>query len=417
MNILNEKKEVTPIITPSLGYKLRSINWNEDFYFDNPIDKEKINSIPKAIEISKDIFLAIEKSGMQYRETYKWDEYLYFKMTAENIFAATIYYYCKHYPKEYCNLAYIIATVCNPDISILSEMLKRDRETEIFIRGLNECHTLNVGSEFTGIKNELTTYLGRLYTKEFFYLFTEGKYSPNTSQFILLHYFDNVIWQVEQLQKNGFLFLESNIKKENDEESLYDSYDDGIPIKFLINKGRLDFSKIMYESTEKNETNNILFCTMTKEALMRKAIELSKENVKNGGGPFGAVIATKEGEIIATGVNRVTASCDPTAHAEVSAIRAAAAKLGTFNLSGYEIYTSCEPCPMCLGAIYWARLDKMYYGNNKTDAKNIGFDDSFIYDELALKPADRKLPSEVLLHNEAITAFEAWMSKEDKVEY
>lgn len=83
MNILNEKKEVTPIITPSLGYKLRSINWNEDFYFDNPIDKEKINSIPKAIEISKDIFLAIEKSGMQYRETYKWDEYLYFKMTAE----------------------------------------------------------------------------------------------------------------------------------------------------------------------------------------------------------------------------------------------------------------------------------------------------------------------------------------------
>ena len=115
---------------------------------------------------------------------------------------------------------------------------------------------------------------------------------------------------------------------------------------------------------------------------MRKAIELSKENVANGGGPFGAVIATKEGEIIATGVNRVTSSCDPTAHAEVSAIRAAAAKLGTFNLSGYEIYTSCEPCPMCLGAIYWARL-----------------------------------PSEVLLHNEAITAFEAWMSKEDKVEY
>jgi len=88
---------------------------------------------------------------------------------------------------------------------------------------------------------------------------------------------------------------------------------------------------------------------------MRKAIELSKENVANGGGPFGAVIATKEGEIIATGVNRVTSSCDPTAHAEVSAIRAAAAKLGTFNLSGYEIYTSCEPCPMCLGAIYWTK--------------------------------------------------------------
>ena len=124
---------------------------------------------------------------------------------------------------------------------------------------------------------------------------------------------------------------------------------------------------------------------------MRKAIELSIENVANGGGPFGAVIA-KNGEIIATGVNRVTASCDPTAHAEVSAIRAAAAKLGTFDLSGYEIYTSCEPCPMCLGAIYWARLDKMYYAN-------------------------RKLPSEVMLREEAIKAFEAWSSKTDKIEY
>ena len=149
---------------------------------------------------------------------------------------------------------------------------------------------------------------------------------------------------------------------------------------------------------------------------MRKAIELSIENVANGGGPLGAVIA-KNGEIIATGVNRVTASCDPTAHAEVSAIRAAAAKLGTFDLSGYEIYTSCEPCPMCLGAIYWARLDKMYYANNKTDAKNIGFDDSFIYDELELKPENRKLPSEVMLREEAIKAFEAWSSKTDKIEY
>ena len=131
---------------------------------------------------------------------------------------------------------------------------------------------------------------------------------------------------------------------------------------------------------------------------------------------YGKIIA-KNGEIIATGVNRVTASCDPTAHAEVSAIRAAAAKLGTFDLSGYEIYTSCEPCPMCLGAIYWARLDKMYYANNKTDAKNIGFDDSFIYDELELKPENRKLPSEVMLREEAIKAFEAWSSKTDKIEY
>lgn len=155
---------------------------------------------------------------------------------------------------------------------------------------------------------------------------------------------------------------------------------------------------------------------MTKEELMRKAIELSEENVRNGGGPFAAVIA-KDGEIVAIGANRVTASCDPTAHAEVSAIRAATSKLNTFDLSGYEIYTSCEPCPMCLGAIYWARLDKMYYGNNKNDAKNIGFDDSFIYDEIALDPKQRSLPSEELLRNEAIKAFEAWSNKEDKIEY
>lgn len=154
----------------------------------------------------------------------------------------------------------------------------------------------------------------------------------------------------------------------------------------------------------------------SKDDFMRKAIELSLENVQNGGGPFGAVIV-KDGEIIATGMNRVTAACDPTAHAEVSAIRSAASKLKTFNLSGCEIYTSCEPCPMCLGAIYWARLDKMYYGNTKTDAKNIGFDDSFIYDELELKPEKRKLPSENILHNEAIKAFKMWEEKEDKVEY
>lgn len=143
---------------------------------------------------------------------------------------------------------------------------------------------------------------------------------------------------------------------------------------------------------------------------MRKAIELSIENVKNGGGPFGAVIV-KDGEIVATGVNRVTANHDPTAHAEVSAIRAACQKLGTFDLSGCEIYTSCEPCPMCLGAIYWAHLDKIYYGNNKTDAARIGFDDSFIYDELALERKDRNKAMEELLPDEAIAAFQAWEKK------
>ena len=149
---------------------------------------------------------------------------------------------------------------------------------------------------------------------------------------------------------------------------------------------------------------------------MRKAIALSIENVENGGGPFGAVIA-KDGEILSTGANRVTHNCDPTAHAEVMAIRNACEKLGTFDLSGYEIYTSCEPCPMCLGAIYWAHLDKIYYGNTKTDAKNIGFDDSFIYDEIDLKPADRKLSSQQLLSEEAIEAFRQWEVKENKTEY
>lgn len=155
---------------------------------------------------------------------------------------------------------------------------------------------------------------------------------------------------------------------------------------------------------------------MTKEELMRKAIELSVKNVAEGGGPFGAVIA-RNGEIVATGVNRVTDEHDPTAHAEVSAIRAACRKLNTFDLSGCEIYTSCEPCPMCLGAIYWAHLDRMYYGNNQHDAAEIGFDDAFIYEEIALKPEDRRLASMRLLPEEAIKAFEAWRLKDDKVEY
>ncbi|MDD2645047.1 MAG: nucleoside deaminase [Bacteroides sp.] len=155
---------------------------------------------------------------------------------------------------------------------------------------------------------------------------------------------------------------------------------------------------------------------MEKKKFMRKAIELSKQNIENNGGPFGAVIV-KEGEIIATGVNRVTDSCDPTAHAEVSAIRAAAKKLDSFDLSGCEIYSSCEPCPMCLGAIYWARLDKLYYGNTKEDAKDINFDDSFIYEEIELTPDKRQLPSENFLRDEAIKAFEQWMETDNKTEY
>lgn len=149
---------------------------------------------------------------------------------------------------------------------------------------------------------------------------------------------------------------------------------------------------------------------------MREAIRLASANVDNGGGPFGAVIA-RGGEIIATGVNRVTANCDPTAHAEVSAIRAATQKLGTFNLSGCEIYSSCEPCPMCLGAIYWARLDRLFYGNTKADAARIGFDDAFIYKELALPLSERTLRAEQLLGKEAIATFEAWEQKTDKTPY
>ena len=149
---------------------------------------------------------------------------------------------------------------------------------------------------------------------------------------------------------------------------------------------------------------------------MREAIRLASANVENGGGPFGAVIA-RGGEIIATGVNRVTANCDPTAHAEVSAIRAACQKLKTFDLSGCEIFSSCEPCPMCLGAIYWAHIDRLYFGNDKDDAKAIGFDDSFIYDELALPRTLRKLPVRILMDKEAEEAFRMWENKTDKIEY
>ena len=155
---------------------------------------------------------------------------------------------------------------------------------------------------------------------------------------------------------------------------------------------------------------------MTHNDYMRKAIQLATENVARGGGPFGAVIV-RNGEIIATGVNRVTDSHDPTAHAEVNAIREACRILGTFSLQGCTIYTSCEPCPMCLGAIYWAHIDRIYYGCNKLQAAHIGFDDSFIYQEMALEPAQRHKAMHELLPEEAIKAFEAWQAKDDKIAY
>lgn len=150
---------------------------------------------------------------------------------------------------------------------------------------------------------------------------------------------------------------------------------------------------------------------------MREAIALSLSNIKTcNGGPFGAVIV-KNGEIIARGANNVTSTNDPTAHAEVVAIRQACERLQTFQLTGCEIYASCEPCPMCLGAIYWARLDKLYYANTKTDAAAINFDDKFIYEELEKPLEQRTLFTRQLLRDEALEAFKKWSQMDEKIEY
>ncbi|MBE6188840.1 MAG: nucleoside deaminase [Rikenellaceae bacterium] len=149
---------------------------------------------------------------------------------------------------------------------------------------------------------------------------------------------------------------------------------------------------------------------------MQLAIDLSIENVAQGGGPFGAVIV-RNGEVIATGTNRVTESCDPTAHAEVSAIRAACAALKDFKLTGCTVYSSCEPCPMCLSALYWAGVERIYYGNTKQDAASINFDDSFIYDQLALDYTQRAIPCINIMREEALAGFKAWVEKVDKVLY
>jgi tRNA(Arg) A34 adenosine deaminase TadA len=156
--------------------------------------------------------------------------------------------------------------------------------------------------------------------------------------------------------------------------------------------------------------------TSEDKKFMQLAIDLSIENVAQGGGPFGAVIV-RNGEIIATGTNRVTENCDPTAHAEVSAIRAACAKLGDFKLSGCTIYSSCEPCPMCLSALYWAGVERIFYGNTKQDAKSINFDDSFIYDQIALDYTERAIPCINFMREEALEGFKAWVEKVDKVLY
>jgi len=149
---------------------------------------------------------------------------------------------------------------------------------------------------------------------------------------------------------------------------------------------------------------------------MQRAIELSKQSINSGGGPFGAVIV-KDGKIIAEAANSVTNDNDPTAHAEVNAIRKASKLLNTFDLSDCQIYTSCEPCPMCLGAIYWSGIKTVFYGNDKQDAANINFDDRFIYEEIERPIAQRNVKFKQLLKDEAIVAFKKWDESESKTEY
>jgi guanine deaminase len=149
---------------------------------------------------------------------------------------------------------------------------------------------------------------------------------------------------------------------------------------------------------------------------MRRAIALATENVSGGGGPFGCVVV-RDGEVVATGVNQVTATNDPTAHAEVTAIRAACKALGSFQLTGCTVYTSCEPCPMCLAALYWSRCHAIFYGNTAADASSAGFDDSFLYAEVAKPIAERTIPMERLLGEEAIESFNQWRSSPNKIEY
>ena len=153
------------------------------------------------------------------------------------------------------------------------------------------------------------------------------------------------------------------------------------------------------------------------QRFLREAIRLSIDKMEAGqGGPFGALVV-REGEIVGVGWNRVTSANDPTAHAEIVAIRDACARLGAFSLPGCALYSSCEPCPMCLAALYWARIERLYYAATREDAAGAGFDDSWIYDEIALRPPARSILAVQDLRQEARTAFEAWAKKEDRVEY
>src|SRR5271165_4438867 len=178
---------------------------------------------------------------------------------------------------------------------------------------------------------------------------------------------------------------------------------------------------------QKNDSLVLIFCngkgTLKREyttlpiQFMRRAIALGLENVRSGrGGPFAALVV-KDGNVVAEGANCVTRTNDPTAHAEVVAIREACRKLGDFRLSGCDIYTTCEPCPMCLGAIYWARPARVYFASTAADAAAAGFDDAFIYDQIAMGPGERKIPFQGMMREESLACFREWKQKQDRVEY
>lgn len=204
----------------------------------------------------------------------------------------------------------------------------------------------------------------------------------------------------------------------NDDSVLNTLENTAIFLKKSLNQpavSHINFTTVNMSTIDKclKETTNY---TEEDARFMEMAINLAEENIDTGGGPFGAVIV-KDGEVIATGANRVVPNSDPTAHAEVMAIRNACAKLGTFQLTGCTVYSSCEPCPMCLSALYWAGVSRICYGNTKDDAKAINFDDSFIYDQLELKYDERSIKCEHFMRSDALRAFRKWEAKEDKIEY
>jgi len=178
-----------------------------------------------------------------------------------------------------------------------------------------------------------------------------------------------------------------------------------------------NFNKKFIDEAAKALQNEDNFITENHEHFMDEAVKRAIKGMQNNeGGPFGCIIV-KDGKIIGKGNNKVTSTNDPTAHAEVTAIRDACKNLKSFQLDGCILYTSCEPCPMCLGAIYWARPEKVFFGSNKTDAANIGFDDAFIYNELPLDYNKRSIPFEQINRNNALKAFQLWQEKEDKTAY